>query len=32
MGKLEKSELEKLQKINIEMATVFVEFCKKHDV
>lgn len=32
MGKLEKSELEKLQKINIEMATVFVEFCKKHDL
>lgn len=32
MGKLEQSELEKLQKTNIEMATVFVEFCKKHNL
>ena len=32
MRKIEKEELEKLQKINIEMATIFVEFCKKHNL
>ena len=30
MGNLSSEELKKLQKINIEMAKYFVEFCKEH--
>lgn len=32
MGNLSSEEIKKLQKVNIEMAKYFVDFCKKHDL